>query len=165
MKWSVQQLRKIQNFPHKFSVTLDFTNYIESVNDILGIGEVEVTGTINRINDDTYNFNYHMKAPLIVECALTLDPVNYVIENDYNEIYSLEEKDEYFLIEKNTINLEEIVWTNILIEKPINVTLPNAYEILKSRGIVLDDTEKLDEDEEVLFYADGLEDSVEEDKN
>lgn len=157
MKWSVQQLRKIQKFPYNFSTTLDFSSYIETVNDILDIKEVKVTGTINRINDETYNFCYHIVAPLVLECALTLEPVEYIIENDYDEIYSLEKNDEYFLIEKNTINLEEIVWTNILIEKPINVTLPNAYEILKSRGIVLDDTAQLDEDEEVLFYSDGIE--------
>lgn len=157
MKWTVQQLRKIQNFPYKFSTTLDFSEYIKMVDDILDIKEVIVTGTINRINDETYNLCYHIVAPLVLQCALTLDPVEYVIENDYNETYSLEKNDEYFLIEKNTINMEEIVWSNILIEKPINVTLPNAYEILKSRGIVLDDTTNLDEDEEVLFYSNGLE--------
>jgi hypothetical protein len=54
-----------------------------------------------------------------------------------------------------------MVWTNILIEKPINVTLPNAYEILKERGIVLDDTISLDNDEEILFYSDGLEEEEE----
>ena len=56
-----------------------------------------------------------------------------------------------------------MVWTNFLLEKPINVTLPNAYEILKERGIVLDDTENLDDDDlnDVLYYSDG----IEEDKN
>lgn len=157
MKWSIQQLRKIQKFPYSFSIILDLSDYIKSIDDILEIKEVKVIGNINRINDETYNFSYHVNAPLILQCALTLDPVEYVIDNDYDETYSLEKNDEYFLIEKNTIDLEEIVWTNILIEKPINVTLPNAYEILKSRGIVLDDTAELDEDEEVLFYSDGLE--------
>ena len=55
-----------------------------------------------------------------------------------------------------------MVLTNILLEKPINVTLPNAHEILKSEGVVLDDTEGQDiDDEEVLFYSNG----IEEDKN
>ena len=51
-----------------------------------------------------------------------------------------------------------MVWSNILIEKPINVTLPNAHEILKERGIILDDTLSIDDDDsdEVLFYSDGL---------
>ena len=67
----------------------------------------------------------------------------------------------FFLIEKNTIDLEEMVWANILIEKPINVTLPNAYEILKERGIVLDDSIELEDDEQVLFYTSGDEDEEE----
>ena len=66
------------------------------------------------------------------------------------------------MIEKNTVDLDEMVWTNILLEKPINVTLPNAHEILKSEGVVLDDTDGQDiDDEEVLFYSNG----IEEDKN
>ena len=66
------------------------------------------------------------------------------------------------MIEKNTVDLDEMVWTNILLEKPINVTLPYAHEILKSEGVVLDDTEGQDiDDEEVLFYSNG----IEEDKN
>ena len=31
--------------------------------------------------------------------------------------------------------MKSVVWTNILLEKPLSVTLPNAYEILKERGI------------------------------
>ena len=104
---------------------------------------------------------YNIKTVLILQCALTLDPVPYEYEKTFDEVYSKIENDEYFLIEKNTIDLTDMVWTNILIEKPINVTLPNAYEILKERGIVLDDTISLDNDEEILFYSDGLEEEEE----
>ena len=66
------------------------------------------------------------------------------------------------IISIDKVEVDEMVWTNILLEKPINVTLPNAHEILKSEGVVLDDTEGQDiDDEEVLFYSNG----IEEDKN
>ncbi len=161
MKWSIQQLRKIQKFPYHFSDTIDYSEYAETVEDIFSIEPVLVSGTIDKIDDETYRIVYTVKTVLTLQCALTLDPVLYEYEKTFDEVYSKVENDEYFLIEKNTIDLADMVWTNILIEKPINVTLPNAYEILKERGIVLDDTITLDNDEEILFYSDGLEEEEE----
>ena len=161
MKWSIQQLRKIQKFPFAFNETIDFSEYANDVEDILGIDPVNVSGNIYKIDEETYRFCYHISVNLTLQCALTLDPVPYLMEKDYDEIFGKDEKtsenDNYFIVEKNTINLLYVVWTNILIEKPINVTLPNAYDILKERGIVLDDTISLDNDEEILFYSDGME--------
>ena len=161
MKWSIQQLRKVQKFPYHFSDTIDYSEYAETVEDIFSIEPVLVSGTIDKIDDETYRIVYTIKTVLTLQCALTLDPVLYEYEKTFDEVYSKVENDEYFLIEKNTIDLADMVWTNILIEKPINVTLPNAYEILKERGIVLDDTITLDNDEEILFYSDGLEEEEE----
>lgn len=162
MKWSIQQLLKIQKFPHPFYAEFDFNPYIENIEDILEVKNTRVEGNIYKINDDTYRFVYKIDVDLVLECAVTLDPVDYHMESEYDEVYSKQENDEYFLIEKNTINLEEMVWANILIEKPINVTLPNAYEILKERGIVLDDSIELEEDEQILFYSSGDDDKEEE---
>ena len=48
-----------------------------------------------------------------------------------------------------------MVWSNIIIDKPINVTRPDAYEVLKERGISLDDEVELDDDDYVISYSDG----------
>ena len=126
------------------------------------IDKVEVTGVISKIDEETFRFVYQFVANMELQCALTLRPVPYVIDLTCDEVYSKVDSDDYFLIEKNTVDLDEMVWTNILLEKPINVTLPNAHEILKSEGVVLDDTDGQDiDDEEVLFYSNG----IEEDKN
>lgn len=161
MKWSIQQLRKIQTFPHHFEDKINFESLYNGVEDIISMEEVDVKGDMYRINDDTYRFVYHIYAPMRLQCALTLEPVPYILEGDYDEVYSLIDSEDVFLIEKNTIDLSEMVWTNILIEKPINVTLPNAYEILREKKIVLDDTEDLDDDDEILFYSNGLDEDKE----
>lgn len=161
MKWSIQQLRKLPT-PYHFSDTIDFSEWIKSVDDIISIDKVEVTGVISKIDEETFRFVYQFVANMELQCALTLRPVPYVIDLTCDEVYSKVDSDDYFLIEKNTFDLDEMVWTNILLEKPINVTLPNAHEILKSEGVVLDDTEGQDiDDEEDLFYSNG----IEEDKN
>lgn len=78
-----------------------------------------------------------------------------MFEEDYDEIYSTTEADDYILIEKNTIDTYQMVWSNIIIDKPINVTRPDAYEVLKQRGISLDDEIELDEDDYLISYSDG----------
>lgn len=147
MKWSVQQLEKLTNTPYKFEFTLDFKEEIKKVEDILGINDVLVKGEMIKVNYGTYRLTYKMHVPLILQCALTLDPVEYLIETEYDEVHSVENIDEYFLIENNTLDMKSIIWTNILMEKPLSVTLPNAYEILKERGIeIIEDDEVFKEE-------------------
>lgn len=154
MKWSLQQLHKIQSFPHFFEETLDLSSEIDSIEDIYEIGPVNITGKIYFIDDDSYRFVYNIKVKLILQCALTLDPVDYDFCEDYDEIYSTIPSDDAILIEKNTIDTAIMAWSNIIIDKPINVSRPDAYEILKARGISLEDAYE-DDDEEIISYSDG----------
>ena len=162
MKWSLQQLLKINKFPYHFEETLDLSAEIENVEDIYEIGPVNITGSINRLDDETYQFTYKLSVKLVLQCALTLDPVEYLFEEDYDEIYSTQESDDYILIEKNTIDTYQMAWSNIIIDKPINVTRLDAYEVLKSRGISLEEEFELDEDDYVISYSDGR---IEEEEN
>ena len=162
MKWSLQQLLKINKFPHYFEETLDLSKEIEDIEDIYEIGPVNITGSINRLDHETYQFVYRIQVKLVLQCALTLDPVEYLFEEDYDEIYSTQESDDYILIEKNTIDTYQMAWSNIIIDKPINVTRPDAYEVLKSRGISLEEEFELDADDYVISYSDGR---IEEEEN
>lgn len=154
MKWTLQQLRKIQKFPYPFSGTIDFSEDIKDVEDIYDINPVEVEGTIDHLKDDTYRICYHIKAHMNLQCSLTLEPVEYLLEDDYEEIFSNIEDEDYNLIENNTIDFRQVVWSNIIIDKPINISRPDAYEILSSRGIILGEEPKLDASEMVISYSD-----------
>lgn len=147
MKWSVQQLEKLTTSIYNFDFSLDFSEDIKTVEDILGIEEVKVSGTIEKIQTGTYRFKYKMYVPLVLQCALTLDPVDYVMEYEYDQVFSVLEEDDYFLIENNTVDMKNVIWTNILVEKPISVTLPNAYDILKERGIEIIQDDDIFEEE------------------
>ena len=157
MKWSLLQLNKIQKFPYSFKTELDFKETIKDIDDIYDIDTVYVEGEIYRLDDETYQFKYQIRTKLVLQCSLTLDPVDYDFINDYDEIFSKEENDDYFLIENNTIDLDEIVWSNIIIDKPINVHKEDAYEILASRGIILGEEPKLDASEVIISYSSGKE--------
>ena len=154
MKWSLQQLHKIVDFPYHYEEEFDFTEEAKSVEDIISVRPVKITGCINHIDDETYEFKYNVKGTLVLQCALTLLPVDYPIDEDYDDIYSTVENDDYYLIEKNTVDTRQMTWLNILIDKPINFTRPDAYEILKEQGITLD--EQIPDDEEIISYSDGI---------
>lgn len=143
MKWSLQQLRKINSFPYYFETNINFNDsiYQDVINereDIYKLNEVNVTGNLIRIDEETYEVNYTMKTVVVMACSLTLDEVEYVVDESFQEIYSTKVNDDWYLIEKNTINLDEMVWSNLIMSLPIRVVRSDAYEILKMRGITLD---------------------------
>ena len=71
MKWSLQQLLKIQKFPYSFEETLDLSAEIEEIEDIYEIGPVNITGSINRIGDETYQFTYKLSVKLVLQSFIS----------------------------------------------------------------------------------------------
>lgn len=141
MKWSIQQLQKLTTKPYHFDEYLDFSELANDVSDIIKINPVHIVGEVSYIKEGTFRIRYNVDALLVMECGLTLEPVDYVFNKDYDEIFSTNATEEEFQIEKNTIDMDEAVWSNIIIDKPIVVTRDDAYEILKERGIVLNESE------------------------
>ena len=141
MKWSVSQLRKLTTNPYHFSLELDFSNEAENVEDIQNIGIALVEGTISRVDNDIFRCVYHLKVDLVLSCSLTLEPVNYSMNFEQEELigYANENYDDVVEISGNTVDLKAIVWDNIIVNIPIRIVRDDAYEILASRNISLDE--------------------------
>lgn len=141
MKWSVSQLRKLTTNPYHFSLELDFSNEAEHVEDIQNIGIALVEGTISRVDDDIFRCVYHLKVDLVLSCSLTLEPVNYSMNFEQEDLigYANENYDDVVEISGNTVDLKAIVWDNIIVNIPIRIVRDDAYEILASRNISLDE--------------------------
>ena len=136
MKWTLAQLMKIQSFPYEIKDSINFKDRITEIDDILDITICTVEGTLNKVDYDTYHISANLVVTLTVECALTLEPVDYTIETSIDEVYSKEPMDDdEFQIENNTIDLNEIVWSHIIINKPIRVVREDAYSILKEKNL------------------------------
>lgn len=124
MKWSLQQLFKYNGKPFTFNFTCDLKKYIENISDILDISEVEVSGVGQNVRNDRYVFDLNIKCTLTLEDSVTLDPVEYPLNIATTEIFDfVEDEDDVNLIDKNTINLEGVVWENILVLKPMRYTI------------------------------------------
>lgn len=123
MKWSLQQLLKLSQQPYEFEETYDFIENINSIDDIISSTLFNVKGTVHHLYDDRYEFNLNIKGELTLQDARTLDPVAYPIDLNVIEVFDkvASDDEDVRIIEKNTIDLYDVVWENILLEKPIRV--------------------------------------------
>jgi uncharacterized protein len=97
--------------------------------DLLDLKDVSAEGTITRF-DDFYNFELEIKGIMILPCSVTLKPVeqsfDIKVNNDLETILS--ELDENFKYIPNLLDILPIIWQNIVMEIPIKVTSPDAYD-------------------------------------
>lgn len=130
MKWSLQQLNKYTSSTLNFSTKYTFEEYSSSVNGLISISEVEVTGKARCIGDEKYHFNLHINCLLELEDAWTLEPVPFKVDLDVEEIFDrIESNEDVRIIEKNTIDLYDVVWENILLEIPMRIVKDEAKEV------------------------------------
>lgn len=151
MKFSVQQLQKINASPQKVHEQIDYRDFLDglSSSDIIDIALVDVDISISKLDMNTFQFDYVIHADLGLACALTLERVPYVMDLSVSETYSTEaDDDDIYPIEGNTIDTKEIVWSQILMNIPIRVVRDDAYEILKQRNIVLGEMPNENEEKE-----------------
>jgi len=139
MKWTQQQLFKIQTFPHPFETTLDFSSTPLTNSGLVSIQPAIVTGSIQRITTEKYELTMHVDIVFTVLCDVTLDPMDYRLDFDASEIVSFvpDSSDDVVSLNSNTLDLAEFVWASILLEKPLRIVKEDAYRILEARGIRL----------------------------
>ena len=126
LRWSMDQLYRYMNEPLEFSATLNYDEYIKNFRDILRMDDAKVSGTLKAINSDTFRFVLHIDAVMYLEDAWTLDEVPYPVNLDVEEIFTkdtrlINDDNDYRYIEKATIDLYDVVWENIILEKPISI--------------------------------------------
>lgn len=128
MKWSIQQLYRYMNTPLEFSGEDDYSDYAKSVNDIIRMDPVKYSGKCRATGNDRFEFTINIKTTLYLEDAWTLEEVPYEMDLDVKEIFSKDRNEcdnsnyDIHYIEKNTVDLYDIIWESILLEKPIRIT-------------------------------------------
>lgn len=121
MKWALAQLYRYGKTPFNFTCQFDFHDYIKNIDDILYISLINVEGTGRNIVDDRYLFTLHITGVLTLECARTLDPVLFPVDLNIEEVFDTIDDGEVNLIEKQTIDLKNVIWENVYLEKPMRV--------------------------------------------
>lgn len=122
IKWALAQLYKYNGRQFEFEGEFDFKDRIENVDDILDISITTVNGVGQNVYDDRYVFNLHIVSKLVLEDAITLEPIDYPIDIHVVEIFDKIDDGEVNLILTNTIDLEDIIWENVYLERPMRIT-------------------------------------------
>lgn len=126
-----------------FSKSIDIDKYIENIKDnlngtdILEIKDLSVKGYIDKDLLDEYHIELKIEATLMLECSITLKPVEYPVSIDVDGNFE-DLLDEYGENLKNITNLLDIwpiVWHNVLLVVPMKVVSPGAnLELTKGEG-------------------------------
>ncbi len=126
MKFTLAQLTKLP-MPYKIAEELDLSLELNGFEDIISIGKTLVEYEIKPRGTDTYLFNFHIKADLVMQCAISLQEVPIHIDTLAEEIYTTDNHlEDAFIIEGQTLDTKEAVLTNILVNKPMKVVAPNV---------------------------------------
>lgn len=121
MKWSLQQLSRYTKTPLEFEGKVDYSEYVKYA-DILRMDEVSYSGTCLALSDEYFEFNIHIETVMYLEDSRTLEEIKYPINMDVKEYFSKDPDDEdSYYIEKNTVDLHDVIWESILLEKPMYI--------------------------------------------
>ncbi|HHU21069.1 MAG TPA: DUF177 domain-containing protein [Acholeplasma sp.] len=124
MKWSLQQLKKFNNEAYNFSYEPDLKHRALETHDVLDIKSLHVEGSIKEISFNRFEVLFTIKGVLVLEDAVTLEGIDYPIALECEEICDTQMnfEEDMYLIEKNTLDLDELVWINIILHKPMRVS-------------------------------------------
>ena len=134
MKWTIHELiKKVKNQNDLFFL-LDLNRFItKKEEDLVKIGETEVSGYYNYYKDDNLIvFDLNIKTIITMLCSLTLNEVN--VNLDFNAVFNFSTEyidDATLLIEGITIDIDQYIFSEILIEKPMKVYAPEALDTYK----------------------------------
>jgi uncharacterized protein len=123
MKWSIQHLTRYQYDTLNFEHTLQSINESYTHPDILSMEPIYVQGRMV-MREGKFVFDLYIETVLHMACAISLQDVAVPLHIEVEEIFSDDPVDH--LILGNEIDLEPIVWMNIIAEKPMRVVAKDA---------------------------------------
>lgn len=94
-------------------------NDIYKDTDIRDLKGVHVNGLVSIDYDDNVNLELNLSGTMTLPCALTLQDVEYKFDTVIEE--SLGNFEEIYKNNKNSLEISEILWENIVLEIPIRV--------------------------------------------
>ena len=125
LKWNKSQLVRlsIPSFTYEESVKLD-SDFIQRVPNLLDVKNIEVKGR-GHYYDETENLHLQVsvKGVMVVPCARSLEPVDYVFETEGEIDYCFSEQlsDEWIVVKNNTIDTKEFIEELVMLEVPMRV--------------------------------------------
>ena len=122
MKFTLAQLRKL-SFPYEYHETLDLSDKLNGLEDILKSGPCDVYTAINLAGEDDYVLNFDIEIDIVVQDAVSLKEIPLHLDIKSKELYSTDkDKDDCTIIEGLTLDTSEAIIASILENKPMTST-------------------------------------------
>ena len=87
--------------------------------EIRELKDVNVTGLVSIDYEDNLIMNLNINGTMVLPCAVTLKDVDYEFDTEFEE--NLGKFEEIYKNNKNTLEISDILWENIVLEIPIRV--------------------------------------------
>ena len=117
MKLDLNYLNRFSKLEIDEEVEID-ESYLET-SEIRKLSKVHVTGNVEVDYEDNINLFLNVTGTMVLPCAVTLDDVDYEFSSEIEE--SLGKFEEIYKNNKNTLEISDILWENIVLEIPIRV--------------------------------------------
>lgn len=124
MKWTIHELKKIARSQPNFEGIINLNRFLtEDVLDVAEIGDVFVKGSFQLVNQDSqYWFDITIQTVLKMTCAISLELIDVPLSFETQLVFARTEIDDStYLIDGITIDLDPIIYSEILVEKPMRV--------------------------------------------
>jgi len=146
LKWTIHELVKKAKTENSLDFTLDLNRFItEDQEDLVSISKTQITGQYWYDEpNEIFDFQLNIKTTLTMLCALTLREVK--VNLDFTSQLSFSSDfvdDDTHVIDGITIDIDQYIYSEILIEKPMKVYSPHAREEYKEDIEILDEEEKI----------------------
>lgn len=99
------------------------------------LDKVYVTGTINKVSDESVDLKININTVMTLEDSVTLEDVNYPINiNIHKVVGNVDDDGEYYKILQNTLDILPIVWENIVLEVPLRIVNNERETVIEGDG-------------------------------
>ena len=122
MKLDLNYLNRFSKLEIDEDIIFD-ENYFEK-SEIRKLNNVHVSGIVEVDYEDNINLSLNITGTMVLPCAVTLNDVDYDFSSEFEE--SLGKFEEIYKNNKNSLEISEILWENIVLEIPIRVVSRGA---------------------------------------
>lgn len=133
----VIDLNKMPNTGLEIDTNVELNKELYKNANVLEVKKIHIKGIINYDYENNLVLNLEASGEFLLEDAITLDPIEYPFSCPIEEkIENIEEYcGDFYEKSKNTLDISEILWENIVLEIPIRATKAKSDEFnLKGSG-------------------------------
>ena len=117
MKIDLNYLNRFSKLTIEEDIIFDSEYFKNS--EIRELKNIKVSGIVSIDYEDNLIMNLNINGIMVLPCAVTLKDVDYEFDTEFEE--NLGKFEEIYKKNKNTLEISDILWENIVLEIPIRV--------------------------------------------